>query len=58
MKHLSALDGIRALAILIVMVSHIVTSLVPGGFGVTLFFFVSGSIITRMMLSSPSAAAI
>ncbi|MCK9685887.1 acyltransferase family protein [Scleromatobacter humisilvae] len=51
MKHLPALDGIRAAAILIVMISHIVTPLVPGGFGVTLFFFVSGFIITRMMLS-------
>lgn len=51
MKHLPALDGIRATAILIVMISHIVTPVVPGGFGVTLFFFVSGFIITRMMLS-------
>jgi peptidoglycan/LPS O-acetylase OafA/YrhL len=50
MKHLPALDGIRAVAILIVMISHIVTPVVPGGFGVTLFFFVSGFIITRMML--------
>jgi len=51
MKHLPALDGIRAVAILIVMVSHVLTPVVPGGFGVTLFFFVSGFIITRMMLS-------
>ena len=50
MKHLPALDGIRAIAILIVMISHILTPIVPGGFGVTLFFFVSGFIITRMML--------
>lgn len=51
MKHLPALDGIRAIAILIVMISHVLTPVVPGGFGVTLFFFVSGFIITRMMLN-------
>jgi peptidoglycan/LPS O-acetylase OafA/YrhL len=51
MKHLPALDGIRAIAILIVMTSHVLTPVIPGGFGVTLFFFVSGFIITRMMLN-------
>ena len=51
MKHLPALDGLRAVAILIVATSHIVTSVVPGGFGVTLFFFISGFIITRMMFA-------
>ena len=57
MKHLPALDGIRAVAILIVMISHIVTPIVPGGFGVTLFFFVSGFIITRMMLRQSFSGA-
>lgn len=51
MKHLPALDGLRAFAILTVAMSHIVTPLVPGGFGVTVFFFISGFIITRMMLA-------
>lgn len=51
MKHLPALDGLRAFAILTVAMSHIVTSLIPGGFGVTVFFFISGFIITRMMLA-------
>ena len=51
MKHLPALDGLRAFAILIVVLSHVVTPLVPGGFGVTVFFFISGFIITRMMLT-------
>ena len=50
-RHIAALDGIRALAILIVVISHVVTPVIPGGFGVTLFFFVSGFIITRMMLN-------
>ena len=51
MKYLPALDGLRAVAILSVVASHIVTSLVPGSFGVTLFFFISGFIITRMLFS-------
>ena len=57
MKHLPALDGLRAFAILIVATSHIVTSVIPGGFGVTLFFFISGFIITRMMLEQDFSAA-
>ena len=51
MKHLPALDGLRAFAILTVATSHIVTPLVPGGYGVTVFFFISGFIITRMLLA-------
>lgn len=53
MKYIPILDGLRAVAILIVLVSHVVTPWVPGGFGVTLFFFISGFIITRMMLAEP-----
>ena len=51
MKHLPALDGLRAFAILTVASSHILTPLIPGGYGVTVFFFISGFIITRMMLA-------
>lgn len=48
--HVPQLDGIRALAILIVMVSHTpLGSVVPGGFGVTLFFFLSGFLITTLL---------
>lgn len=53
MKYIPILDGLRAVAILVVLVSHIVTPWVPGGIGVTLFFFISGFIITRMMLAEP-----
>lgn len=50
MKHVEALDGLRALAVLIVMVSHAgLGHLVPGGFGVTIFFFLSGYLITTLM---------
>jgi peptidoglycan/LPS O-acetylase OafA/YrhL len=51
MKYLPALDGLRAVAILSVVASHLITSMVPGSFGVTLFFFISGFIITRLLFS-------
>lgn len=50
MKHVEALDGLRAIAVLIVMVSHAgLGHIVPGGFGVTIFFFLSGYLITTLM---------
>nr|WP_249732251.1 acyltransferase [Roseococcus sp. SDR] len=49
---LPALDGLRAVSILIVIVSHAgFGRLVPGGLGVTLFFAISGFIITRLLLA-------
>jgi peptidoglycan/LPS O-acetylase OafA/YrhL len=50
--YLPALDGLRAISILLVVVSHLgLGNIVPGGLGVTIFFFISGFIITRMLLS-------
>jgi hypothetical protein len=50
MRHTPQLDGLRAIAILIVMVSHSgLGSIVPGGFGVTIFFFLSGYLITSLL---------
>lgn len=47
-----ALDGFRAIAIAIVVIAHFgLGSIVPGGFGVTLFFFISGMLITRLLAS-------
>jgi len=51
LDRLPALDGLRAVAIGLVVASHVFTHSVPGGLGVTLFFFISGFIITRMLLN-------
>lgn len=49
-ERLPALDGLRAIAILIVMISHAdLGHVVPGGLGVTIFFFLSGYLITTLM---------
>lgn len=48
--HIPSLDGIRGMAALIVYVSHAgLPDLVPGGFGVTVFFFLSGYLITTLL---------
>lgn len=50
MPTIPALDGIRAIAVLIVIASHAgLGRIVPGGFGVTLFFFLSGYLITTLL---------
>jgi peptidoglycan/LPS O-acetylase OafA/YrhL len=44
------LDGIRAIAVMTVIVAHAgLDRIVPGGFGVTIFFFLSGYLITSLM---------
>jgi peptidoglycan/LPS O-acetylase OafA/YrhL len=46
-----ALDGLRGLAVLAVMVFHAVPTGLPGGFlGVDIFFALSGYLITRLLL--------
>ena len=48
--HIASLDGIRAIAALIVFFAHTgLQHLVPGGFGVTVFFFLSGYLITTLL---------
>ena len=49
-----SLDGLRCIAILLVFLSHVqmasgVSRFIPGSFGVTLFFFLSGYLITTLM---------
>ena len=47
-----SLDGIRAVSVLIVVLAHSgLEDLVPGGLGVTIFFFLSGYLITTLMLT-------
>lgn len=48
--HIPSLDGIRAVAILIVFAAHAgISAAIPGGFGVTVFFFLSGYLITHLL---------
>lgn len=48
---ISGLDGLRGLSIALVVVAHAgFGNLVPGGFGVTIFFFISGFIISSLLL--------
>lgn len=52
MTHIRSLDGLRAVAIMIVFLSHCgLEKVVPGGFGVTIFFFLSGYLITSLLRS-------
>ena len=47
--NIPSLDGIRALSFLIVFISHDRLEQVPGLFGVAVFFFLSGYLITTLM---------
>jgi peptidoglycan/LPS O-acetylase OafA/YrhL len=51
-KYIPGLDGFRAIAVLLVLVAHFgYDRVVPGGLGVTIFFFISGFLITSLLLS-------
>lgn len=48
--HVPSLDGIRAMSFLLVFAAHAgLERVVPGGFGVTVFFFLSGYLITTLL---------
>ena len=48
---IASLNGLRAVSILIVFLSHAgLEKIIPGGLGVTVFFFISGYLITTLML--------
>lgn len=48
--YIPSLDGLRALSILLVLAAHIVSGRIfPGGLGVSIFFVISGYLITRLL---------
>ena len=48
--HIPSLDGLRAIAIALVFLSHAgLRDVIPGTFGVTVFFFLSGYLITTLL---------
>src|SRR5664279_5317039 len=50
--NIPSLNGIRAGSVLIVVLSHSeFGTIVPGGLGVTIFFFLSGYLITTLMFT-------
>lgn len=50
-NYIASLDGLRAVSVSLVFLSHAgVSDLIPGGFGVTVFFFLSGYLITTLLI--------
>jgi len=46
------LNGLRAVSIIIVLISHLnLERYIPGGFGVSIFLFISGFLISRLLLA-------
>jgi len=58
MQYKPAIDGLRALAVVSVLLFHANASLLPGGYiGVDVFFVVSGYLISRSYAKSIALAA-
>lgn len=52
-RYIAPIDGLRAIAVIAVMLYHAGINWIPGGFlGVDLFFVISGYVITRLILDS------
>lgn len=53
LSYLPQLDGLRAIAVIIVIIFHSQPAWLPGGFvGVDVFFFLSGFLITQIVIGS------
>ena len=50
-EHVPSLDGLRAVSIIAVMFTHFIFPHGPGGYGVFLFFIISGFLITRLLFA-------
>ncbi|WP_018984832.1 acyltransferase family protein [Salinimonas chungwhensis] len=51
-RYFGAIDGVRALAVLSVMLFHLEPTLLPGGFtGVDIFFVISGYVVARSLVN-------
>lgn len=56
-RHLSGLDGLRAVAVIAVIVYHLFPGALPGGFiGVDIFFVISGFLITGLLVGERARA--
>lgn len=56
-QRVPSLDGLRAISVMLVLGSHFVSGrLIPGGLGVTVFFVISGFLISRLMYSELASA--
>ncbi len=55
LKQIPGLDGVRMIAVFLVMLYHFGIPYVPGGHGVTMFFVLSGFLITWLLLKEQAA---
>jgi peptidoglycan/LPS O-acetylase OafA/YrhL len=56
-RAIPSLNGFRAISVLLVVLAHSrVSPIIPGGLGVTIFFFLSGYLITTLMLAESERA--
>ena len=55
--YIPGLDGLRAISVLLVVIAHAgFARYVPGDLGVTVFFFISGFLITNLLISEIDAS--